>query len=113
MFLLFVHGDFIFRLILICFFCIEFPRKITFRKMHSIIVITCFIVEKGSDGMGTADGQYGKPRSQGHQTDLYLHYKKVSLCLYKEHLHVQKQEKTHCLTDLCKEYTVHRTTNSY
>jgi hypothetical protein len=63
-------------------------------------------VEKGSDGMGTADGQYGKPRSQGHQTDLYLHYKKVSLCLYKEHLHVQKQEKTHCLTDLCKEYTV-------
>jgi hypothetical protein len=32
--------------------------------MHSIIVITCFIVEKGSDGMGTADGQYGKPRSQ-------------------------------------------------
>jgi hypothetical protein len=51
--------------------------------------------------------------SQGHQTDLYLHYKKVSLCLYKEHLHVQKQEKTHCLTDLCKEYTIHRTTNSY
>jgi len=70
-------------------------------------------VEKGSDGMGTADGQNGKPRSQGHQTDLCLHYKKVSLCLYKEHLHVQKQEKTHCLTDLCKEYTVHCTTNSY
>jgi hypothetical protein len=38
MFLLFVHGELIFHLILMVFFS-EFLRKIPFRKMHSIITV--------------------------------------------------------------------------